>query len=307
MRIGLTGLGDTVDKVVRQAERAEADGFTSLWYTGAVAGDPLIAMAIAGRATERIELGTAILQTYSCHPTLMATRAASVAAAIGGAGRFTLGIGPSHKPFIEGILGMPYDHPGRYTEEFTRIVVDLLSGQSVGFQGEDFTVNAPPAPLPEDITHVPVLVAALGSRLLRVAGEFAHGTIPWLGNARAIEKHVAPRITAAAKAAGRPEPRIVTGLPVAVHDDEDEARETIERLFGAYNTMPNYQRLLAHGEAERVADVAIVGNEDTVVESIEAMFRAGATDFWAAPVAVGDDKSASRARARALLTELANS
>src|SRR6476469_7291285 len=77
MRIGLTGGAATVDRLVAQAEQAEADGFTSLWYASLVQGDPLVAMAIAGRATERIELGTAVLQTYPCHPLLQANRVTS--------------------------------------------------------------------------------------------------------------------------------------------------------------------------------------------------------------------------------------
>ena len=68
MRIGLTGGGASADRMIDQAERAEADGFTSLWYASAVGRDPLVAMALAGRATSSIELGTAVLQTYTCHP-----------------------------------------------------------------------------------------------------------------------------------------------------------------------------------------------------------------------------------------------
>lgn len=305
MRIGLTGLGASVDQVVRQAERAEADGFTSLWFTGAVAGDPLVAMAIAGRATKRIEFGTAILQTYSCHPTTMASRAAAVAAAIGAPGRFTLGIGPSHRPFVEGLLGLDYSTPGRAIEEYTQILTPLLTGTAVDFTGDDYRAVAEPAALPATIDRVPVLVAALGPRLLRVAGEHADGTIPWLANEAALRNHIVPRITEAAAATGRPAPRVVAGLPVAVHDDRDESIATIERQFGIYNTLPNYQRLLERGGATSVGDVAIVGDEARVAAQIEAVFAAGATDFWAAPVAVGDDRAASRARTRALLVDLA--
>ena len=95
MRIGLTGGAGTVDKIVQQAQNAEADGFTSLWYASIITGDPLVAMAIAGRQTSSIELGTAVLQTYPCHPLLQANRIASVTHGMGRPG-FTLGIGPSH-------------------------------------------------------------------------------------------------------------------------------------------------------------------------------------------------------------------
>ena len=97
MRIGLTGGGSSTERVVAQAQRAEADGFSALWYASEVCGDPLVAMAVAGKQTTAIELGTAVLQTYPCHPLLQAKRIASVVDAMGRPG-FTLGIGPSHRP-----------------------------------------------------------------------------------------------------------------------------------------------------------------------------------------------------------------
>jgi F420-dependent oxidoreductase-like protein len=306
VRIGLPGLGSTIDRVVRQAEQAEADGFTSLWYTSGLLGDPLVAIALAGRATSKIELGTAVLQTYACHPTLLAGRAASVASAIGTPGRFTLGVGPSHKPLIEDALGLSYATPGRHTEEYVQVIAPLLSGEGVGFTGEEFRVNAEPPPL-VDGAEIPVLVSALAPRLLRVAGEHTAGTIPWMANATAIKEHIAPRIRKAAADAGRPEPRIVAGLPVAVHDDVAEARSVAAEVFAVYGTLPNYQRILERGEASGPADAAIVGDEASVAAQIESLFEAGATDVWAAPYPVGEDRAASRERTRALLKELANS
>src|SRR5437763_15539822 len=99
MRIGLSGGAASVDRMIEQAVEAETDGFTSMWYASAIGGDPLVAMALAGRATSSIELGTAVLQTYTCHPLLQANRAGSVVAAMGRPG-FTLGVGPSHRPVI---------------------------------------------------------------------------------------------------------------------------------------------------------------------------------------------------------------
>ena len=304
MRIGLPGFGTTIDQIIGQAERAEAEGFTSLWYPSAVLGDPLVAIAVAARATSRIELGTAVLQTYPSHPALLAGRAAAVASAIGAPGRFTLGIGPSHQPVIEDMLGLSFDAPGRHTEEYVEIVTALLRGTPVHSSGEDFRVNVAPPARPEGV-DVPVLVAALAPRLLRVAGQHADGTILWMANATAVEQHVAPRIRKAAADAGRPEPRIVAGLPVAVHDDVAEARSTAAKQFALYGTLPNYRRILEHGGAAGPEEAAIVGDEAGVRAQITALFEAGATDVWAAPFPVGDDRSASRARTRALLKELA--
>ena len=306
MRIGLPGGGSTVDRVVDLAQRAEDDGFTSLWFPSAVLGDPLVAMAVAGHGTSTIELGTSVLQTYTCHPTLQGARAAATAMAMGRPG-LTLGVGPSHQPVVELMQGMDYSHPGRHTEEYVQVLGGILRGETVAFYGADFRVNVQPYPLPEGFT-VPLLVAALGPRLLRVAGQHADGTITWMANARAIEAHVAPRIRAAADGAGRPAPRIVVGLPVAVHDDVAEARAVAGQQFAMYGTLPNYQRILAHGDVPGPAEAAIVGDEASVGAQVEALFAAGATDLWAAPFPIGadrDDRKASTARTRALLQELA--
>ena len=305
MRIGLTGSGATADRIVSQAGRAEADGFTSMWYPSAAGGgDPLAAMALAGRATSAIELGTAVLVSYACHPVLQASRANATASAIGTPGRLTLGVGPSHQVVIERRLGLSYDTPGAHTEEYVQILTGLLRGEPVSFGGREFRVEAGPLP-PLDGAEVPVLIGALGPRLLRVAGAYTAGTILWMANATAIESHVAPSIRKAAADAGRPAPRIVAGLPVAVHDDVAEARSAAARVYRAYGELPNYQRILSHGGITGPADAVIVGDEHSVEAQLRALFEAGATDVWAAPFPVGDDASASRARTRALLSRLA--
>lgn len=303
MRIGLTGGAGSVDRMIEQAQRAEADGFSSLWYASAIGGDPLVAMALAGRATQRIELGTAVLQTYTSHPVLMANRAASVAAAMNRPG-FTLGVGPSHRPAIEDAYGLSYATPGRHTEEYVSILTRLLAGDEVAHDGAEFRVHSG-ARGPGAAVAVPVLVSALAPRLLRVAGELADGTVLWMAPTRAVAEHVVPRITRAAEAAGRPSPRVVAGLPVAVHDDEAEARQTAGRLFANYGVLPNYRRILDRGGAAGPAEAAIVGDEAAVTRQFEQLFEAGATDVWAAIFPVGDDAAASRSRTRALLRELA--
>jgi F420-dependent oxidoreductase-like protein len=303
MRIGVTGGAATADKLIGQVEQAEADGFSSTWLPSAVGGDPLAWIALAGRATSSIEIGTSVLQTYTSHPVLMANRAVSVASAMGRPG-FTLGIGPSHRPAIEGAYGLDYGHAGRHTEEYVRVLAPLLRGESVRFEGEDFRVHldgvvpAPPAP-------VQLLLAALAPRMLRVAGELTDGTILWMANARSIDSHVAPRLHAAADAAGRPRPRIVAGLPVTVVDDEAEGRRVAAEMFAGYGVLPNYRRILDHGGVDGPGDAAIVGDEASVAAQLTALADAGATDLWAAPFPVGDDRRASRARTVDLLRSLA--
>lgn len=302
MRIGLTAGAASVDAIIRQAERAEADGFTSLWYASNVDGDPLVAIALAGRATSRIELGTAVLQTYPCHPLLQANR---VAAAANGMGRpgFTLGIGPSHEALVSDVYGMSYEHPGRNTEEYIRILTTLLREREADIQGADWKVRTLEPVLALDYP-MPVLLSAMSPRMLRVAGSYADGTVCWMASARVIESRVAPAITAAAGDAGRPAPRIVAGLPVAVHDDIDEARTAAGVAASVYSTLPNYKRILDAGGLGGAAEAAIVGNEKSVTAQLQALLDAGATDIWAATVPVGADRRSSVQRTMDLLRSL---
>lgn len=304
MRIGLTGGASTVDKIVQQAQEAEGQGFSSLWYASNVARDPLTAMAFAGRQTSRIELGTAVLQTYPCHPILQANRAAAAAEAFGRPG-LTLGLGPSHAPLIENVFGLSYGRPGRNTEEYLRIITALLRGEDVAVHGAEWSADI--AGVTPPLHPIPVLLSALSPRMLRVAGEFADGTVLWMASAQAIGNHISPKIRSAAERAGRPSPRIVAGLPVAVHHNTDEAREAITRTAGMYAAMPNYQRIIDTGGGAVPADVAIIGDEESVRAQLRQLLDAGATDIWAQPVAVGADRAerdVSRRRTVALLSAL---
>ena len=305
MRIGLTGGATTVDKIVDQARTAEEQGFTSLWYASSVAHDPLVAMAIAGRATSTIELGTAVLQTYPCHPLLQANRAASVVNAMGRNG-FTLGIGPSHEPLIRDVLGLSYDHPGRNTEEYVRIISDLLRGEQVAFAGADWTTHTPGGMVTLD-HPVPLLLSALSPRMVRIAGMYADGVVLWMASAKAIHSRIVPGLHEAAANAGRPTPRVVAGLPVAVHDDLSEAHTAVTAGSSLYSGMTNYKRIIEAGGGADPSDLAIVGNEQSVRSQLKELLDAGATDIWAQPIAVGSDRAqrtASRHRTVAFLSSL---
>jgi F420-dependent oxidoreductase-like protein len=307
LRIGLTGGAKTVNKLIDQAQRAEDQGFTSLWYASTVLRDPLAAMALAGRETTRIELGTALLQSFPCHPVLQANRVLATAEAMGRPG-FTLGVGPSHASVVEDVYGMPYDHPGRNTEDYLTILTAALRGQAVNHTGQDWSAHIPAQPAPE--APVPVLLSALSPRMLRLAGHFTDGALLWMASARAIENHIAPKLRAAASEAGRGAPRIVAGLPVAVHHDDSEARLATTATAVSYAHMPNYQRIIGIGGGHTPADVAIIGDEDSVAKQLQALIEAGATDIWAQPVAVGADREARAASLRrtiSLLSQLIRS
>lgn len=307
MRIGLTGGGSTVDKIVDQAAQAESEGFSALWYASGVAGDPLVAMALAGRATVSIELGTAVLQTYPCHPLLQANRVAAAANAMGRSG-LVLGIGPSHEPIVRDVLGLSYAKPAQNTEEYLAILTALMRGEAVDSAGSHWSLHGSQDRMVAVDHPIPVLLAALGPRMVRIAGRYADGVVLWMASAEAIENHIAPALSAAAAAAGRQLPRIVAGLPVAVHTDVDEARRAVAETSRGYAGMANYRRIIEAGGAASAADLAIVGDEAAVQAGLQRLLDSGATDIWVQPVAVGVDRDARRAslaRTRQLLIDLA--
>ncbi len=290
-----------VEGHVQGAVDAENDGFDGIWYPQIFGPDALTVVALAGQRTSHIEFGTCVVPTYPRHPFAMAQQALTTYAATNG--RFNLGIGLSHAPVVEGMWGMSYERPAVHMREYLTIVKSLVDTGSVQFSGEFFRVAA--ALQVPNASKMPVLIAALAPVMLRMAGEMSDGTITWMSGPHTLESHIVPRINKAAEAAGRPKPRVVVGLPIAVTDDEDAGRERAARAFAIYGTLPNYQRVLnMEGADVGPASVAIVGNEAKVEAGIRALASAGATDFLAASFPVGDDAMGSLGRTRALLKSL---
>jgi F420-dependent oxidoreductase-like protein len=286
-------LGDTgdLDTSIDHIVQAERDGFDGVWHGQIFQADALTLLALAGRVTERIELGTAVVPTYPRHPFALAQQALTVQAATNG--RFALGIGPSHQPVVEGMWGLSYDKPARHVREYLSVLRPLLSEGRVSFNGEVFRVNGA---LQIKTPPPPVLIAALAPVMLRMAGELADGTITWMTGVKTIETHVAPRITKAASDAGRPAPRVCVALPVAVTNDAAAARERAGKAFAMYGALPNYRRVLDHEGAAGPADVVVVGTEGDVERQLRAFASAGATDFLAA-LFPADDTAIARTHA----------
>ena len=238
MRIGVisgvtAGEDGGIDGVVRQAQALEARGVATLWLPNIFGLDAITTLAIAGRETKTIELGTAVVPTYPRHPIAMAQQALTAGAASNG--RFTLGLGLSHKIVIEDLMGLSYASPVRHMREYLTVLQELLAGRPAKFEGKEYRVNLGlqvPGAKP-----VPVLIAALGEQMLRVCGRLADGTILWMTGPKTIEQHVAPTLFAAAKEAGRPRPRIVANLPIALTTKPDAAREWVGKNFAIYGTL----------------------------------------------------------------------
>jgi F420-dependent oxidoreductase-like protein len=311
MRIGLMVGSDRerpraqrVAGLLDDGKTAEAQGFASFWFPQ-VPGylDAMTALALLGQVTERIEIGTAVVPIQTRHPLIMAQQALTTQEAC--SGRFSLGLGASHHWIIADQLGLSYERPAAVVRDYLDVLAAAFSGPgAVEVDNDNYKVHSP-----IDVTdsvQMPVLLAALGPAMLRIAGERASGTILWMADERTIGDYVVPRIT---EAAGKSETRVVAGVPVALCSDSevDAARGYASELLGHADYSPNYLRLLEHGDARDVGDTMAAGDEAAVTARLRRYRDAGVTDLAARVVPLGDDaaaRSASRQRTQEFLASL---
>ncbi|MEE3327381.1 MAG: TIGR03564 family F420-dependent LLM class oxidoreductase [Myxococcota bacterium] len=293
MRIGVMsgasqGAEGELSALVEQACNLESRGFHSLWMANIFGLDAITTQAIVGRETNKIELGTAVVPTYPRHPFAIAQQARTAAAASGG--RFTLGIGLSHQVVIENMMGLSYAKPASHMREYMAALGPLLRGEPVAFEGEEYKVNGA-LEVPE-AGSVPVVIAALGDRMLRIAGETSEGTILWMTGPATIESHIIPKVTAAASEAGRPAPRIVAGFPIVLTNDTEHAKAYIAKSLAVYGQLPSYRAMLDKEGAGGAADVALAGDEKVLDAALDRLRDIGVTDFNAAIMPLDDEAEA---------------
>jgi len=278
----------TVDGFVETARDLEQRGFDTMWIPHVFGHDAIGCAALVGRATERIELGTAVVPSYPRHPTALAQQALTAGAAC--RGRFALGVGLSHPPVIEQMLGLSYTRRASHMREYLAVLSPLLRGEAAAFRGQEYRVEMRlevPGAEP-----VPVLLAALGEKMLALAGAEAAGTILWMTGFRAIEQHVVPKLRAAAARAGRPEPRVVAGMHMALTSNLAAANARVERLLARYSSMPSYRAMIEREGSTRPADFALLGDERVLDAGLERLQSIGVTDLDANILEVDGDTRA---------------
>ncbi|ORA81006.1 LLM class F420-dependent oxidoreductase [Mycolicibacter kumamotonensis] len=297
-----------VAKLIADIEWADEAGLDTAWMPQVPDDFDLLTMvALMASHSTRIELGTAVVPLQAQHPIALARQALSVNAISGG--RLALGVGPSHHWIIRDMLGLPYDKPAAYTRDYLEVLNAALSGPGpVDVENDTFTVHNPTALGAEP--KMPVLVAALGPVMLRIAGEHADGTSLWMADEKAIAEHIAPRINKAAADAGKPAPRIVAGIPVTLcaNSEIEAAKERANRILAEAETSPNYQRLLDRGSARDVGDLCAAGDEESILKRFKQFADAGVTDLSVRLLPIGanrDELIASKRRTREVIAALA--
>jgi 5,10-methylenetetrahydromethanopterin reductase len=292
--------------------RTEAQGFHGMWLGSAFGFDPITALALAGAATERLQLGVAVVPTWPRHPLVMAQQAATAGAACGG--RFRLGVGPSHRPVMQ-MYGIDFDRPIGHLREYLTIVRALLQNGTVSHIDERFQVTGfldveggvgADAP--------PVLLGVLRAQMARLAGSHADGALCWLGPASYLHDVIAPNIAAGAADAGRATPPLIAELPCALTTDRRAVHEMAARDLAIYPQMPFYRALFEDAGlsldgrrwSDAMIDAAVLyGHEDSLAAKVQALFDAGADEVALSPFGVGEDPSASQADCIRVLSDLA--
>lgn len=298
MRIGIFvsetwGAASPIGEVRERAQRAEALGFASGWVPYLPWSlDAFASLQAAGEATRSIPLGTAVVPTYFFHPLAMARQAATVQAAIGRP--IELGIGCSNVAVVS-MHGLPYERPARHVREYVEILASALAAgehplgdrEKAGFvqyAGEFFKLGSIYG-APQTTRPGRLLVGALGPQMLRVAGTFADGTIATWADARAIARGIVPGLRKAAEAAGRPAPTVAGVVPIAITNEPEAVRAFAQSEFAFYESAMPYRRMLEVGDAKKIGDVCVIGDEETVARRLREYADAGMTDFLAAPLA----------------------
>lgn len=289
IRWGLAG-GTTlasIDEAREAARFAEKTGFDSFWISHAMGVDSIMALACIGDDVPSLgEVGTSVVPLYGRHPVGLAQLARTAQNALGG--RFTLGIGAASRRHAEDVLGLSWDKPFSYTREFIEALEPLLAGEQADTDGAQISAHTK---LGIDAGPTPILLAALGPRMLRFAGSRLQGTSLGQCGPRTISSYILPHLQEGAEKAGRSEPiRIMALVRICLTDDFAGAKVLAREIASHYQSNPSYANATQHEGLDDASDLHLIGNWEQILEGLAAYAEAGATDLRI-QVAAHDEKS----------------
>ena len=209
---------------------AEEAGFESLWVTERYFHEEAFSLlGFLAAATQRLKLGVGVVNPYTRNPALLAMASATLDRLSGG--RFLLGLGRSDKPVIQEKIGLSYGNSRAILEEAVTHIRSLLLGERVTVPAGRFKLSgARLATMPVQ-QKLPIYLAAIGAKGLRLAGAIADGVLLNAYVPPAYVKYAVEEVRNAAKAAGR-DPQaidIACMLIVRLTDDPDSVRPTLKQ------------------------------------------------------------------------------
>lgn len=297
--IGLAITPRSPSATVEAVIRAEAAGLSTLWSTvGGTNPDAVTTLAVAAAQTQRIHLGTSIVPAYPRHPIVLASQALVFADLA--PGRFRLGVGPSHRPTIEGVFGIPMRRPLVYTREYLTVLRQLLWEGRTNVDGEFLHVHAD---LPPTVTppRTPLLLSALRPNAFEQAGEIADGAISWVCPIPYLVDTALPALARGAERAGRPRPPLVAHVLVALTANEETALGTGREFLTRYARLPFYAAMFAMagypvGEEGGASDalvreLVVAGTAPQVMNRLRQILATGVDELLVTLLPVGESET----------------
>lgn len=301
-RVGLATMGGSSKEVVATIVAAEAAGVQQVWMTqGGPAPDTLTIFAAAAVQTSRVRFGTSIVPTYPRHPLALAQQAL----ALGDLApeRLRLGIGPSHRPTIEGVYGIEMGSPLEHEREYVSILRAALWEGNIDFHGKYFNVKTKMPRTP----RTPILISALRTGAYELAGEISDGTISWMSPVQFLLEKAVPALKAGAEKGERGVPPLIAHVPVAVSQDRQAVVSAARQQLGRYGQLPFYAGMFAEAGypvsngvmSDALFDNLVVsGDEATIVRRLTDLLAAGLDELLITPVSVVDAKDEQARLAR---------
>src|SRR6478752_4974261 len=227
---------NVVDDVVSQARRAYELGVRQVWLAQQFDHDAIALAGLVGAAVPGLGVGTSVVPINPRHPLIVASQAQTAQAA--SHGNFSLGLGlGAHEPERQA-FGSAWPNTIARLRDHLTILRSIFDTGAVDFTGAEISAHPGWPVRVAGGTPVPVYVAAMGPKALRVTGELADGTLPYLAGPRTIAEFIEPTIAKAAADAGRPKPRIIAAVPALVSDDVDAARALAGKQLSFYESIP---------------------------------------------------------------------
>ena len=255
------------------AGRADSLGYESIWVTHGLGRDALLTLSAYSQVAPRVGLGTGVIPIYPRHPVLLAQEALTLSDITGG--RLRLGIGVSHRPMMEGALGLDMGRPLDVMREYVSVLSAALGGK-VDHRGPRYRATwqsglpaLPPAP--------PILLAGLGAKMLELAGEIADGVVLWLCAPAYIRDKAIPAIKRGRQRAGKSLEgfEIVAAVPAALTVDKPAGTALFKTELMRYLALPFYRAMLeASGFAADLAAFDRAPRPDAVSDRLAAALGA---------------------------------
>ena len=276
--------GRSLDQAIQRVKLADSLGYEAVYLTHVAGRESLTVLTAYALASNRIRIGTGVVPIYTRTPATMAQTAATIDELSGG--RFTLGLGVSHRPVVEGWHGQRIDRPAAEMREYTSIVRAILRGEDPP-DGEKWQTSFRLLRL-DPRPELPIYIAALSPTMLRLAGEIADGVVLWLCSPQYIRDVVIPEVTTGRERAGLSLDGfdVVAAVPSALTDDRGGAYQAMREDLIPYFGLPFYRAMI-----ERSGFGADIEAYDGAAGDLNAMQQAISADFLEQLTAAGDESA----------------